>query len=77
VEDLRLGGARLGPTPLLFADLHCFSTLELADRPALLIGADLLGRFRRVILDFPQGTVTFEGLRRQTTRTIEDQLLRK
>lgn len=74
VDELRLGRSRLGATPLLFADLHCFRTLELADRPALLIGADLLGRFREVTLDFPGNTVSFEGLRRQTTRTIEDQL---
>jgi hypothetical protein len=74
VEDIRLGGSRLGPTPLLFADLHCFETLGLDDRPALLIGADLLGRFRQVTLDFPNNTVAFEGLRRQTTRTIEDEL---
>lgn len=74
VEDIRLGWSRLGQTPLLFADLHCFRTLELADRPALLVGADLLGRFRRVTLDFPGNTIAFEGLRRQTTRTIEDEL---
>jgi hypothetical protein len=74
VSDLRLGSSRLGPTPLLFADLHCFETMELADEPALLIGADLLGRFRHVVLDFAAGTITFRGLRRQTTRTIEDQL---
>lgn len=74
VSDLRLGSMRLGPTPLLFADLHCFETLELADRPALLIGADLLGRFRHVVLDFDSGAITFRGLRRQTTRTIEDEL---
>lgn len=74
VGDIRLGRSRLGPTPLLFADLHCFNTLELADRPALLVGADLLGRFRQVTLDFPNGTVDFDGLRRQTTRTIEDEL---
>lgn len=76
VSDLRLGSTSLGPTPLLFADLHCFETLELADRPALLIGADLLGRFRHILLDFDAGTVAFRGLRRQTTRTIEDELRR-
>ncbi len=75
VDSIRLGRSRLGATPLLFADLHCFETLELADRPALLIGADLLGRFRQVTLDFPANTVDFEGLRRRTTRTIEDELL--
>lgn len=71
VDDLRLGATRLGTTPLLFADLHCFRALGLSDRPALLIGADLLGRFREVTLDFPADTVTFTGLRRQTTRALE------
>ncbi|WP_420478356.1 retropepsin-like aspartic protease [Brevundimonas sp. FT23028] len=74
VGDILLGRSRLGSTPLLFADLHCFRTLDLADQPALLVGADLLGRFRRVTLDFPASTIAFEGLRRQTTRTLEDEL---
>lgn len=74
VNEIRLGRSRLGQTPLLFADLHCFRTLELDTQPALLIGADLLGRFREVMLDFPNNSVAFNGLRRQTTRTIEDQL---
>ena len=71
VDDLRFGPQRLGPTPMLFADLHCFDTLELSGRPALLIGADLLGRFREVTLDFPGNLVLFEGLRRQTTSRLE------
>lgn len=71
VDDLRFGPQRLGPTPLLFADLHCFDTLGLSGRPALLIGADLLGRFREVTLDFPGNLVVFEGLRRQTSRRLE------
>ncbi|HEX8661501.1 MAG TPA: aspartyl protease family protein [Brevundimonas sp.] len=71
VDDLRFGPQRLGPTPMLFADLHCFDTLELSGRPALLIGADLLGRFREVTLDFPGNLVVFEGLRRQTTSRLE------
>lgn len=71
VDDLRFGPQRLGPTPMLFADLHCFDTLGLSGRPALLIGADLLGRFREVTLDFPGNLVVFEGLRRQTTRRLE------
>lgn len=71
LDDLRLGPARLGATPLLFADLHCFETLQLADRPALLIGADLLGRFREVTLDFPAGSINFAGLRRQSLRPLE------
>lgn len=71
VDELRLGGSRLGVTPLLFADLHCFETLELADQPALLIGADLLSRFRRVTLDFPNNSISLRGLRRQGTLPLE------
>lgn len=64
VRDLRLGTQRLGPTPLLFADLHAFQVLELVERPALLIGADLLYRFREVTLDFGRSRMAFRGLRR-------------
>ena len=63
VRDLRLGTQRLGPTPLLFADLHAFEVLELIERPALLIGADLLYRFREVSLDFGRSRMAFRGLR--------------
>ena len=34
--------------------------------------ADLLGRFREVTLDFPGNRVTFEGLRRPSTRTLDE-----
>jgi predicted aspartyl protease len=64
VRDLRLGTQRLGPTPLLFADLHAFGVLELIERPALLVGADLLYRFREVMLDYGRGRMAFRGLRR-------------
>jgi predicted aspartyl protease len=64
VRDLRLGTQRLGPTPLLFADLHAFEVLELIERPALMIGADLLYRFREVTLDYGRSRMAFRGLRR-------------
>ena len=64
VRDLRLGTQRLGPTPMLFADLHAFEVLDLVERPALLIGADLLYRFREVTLDFGRSRMAFRGLRR-------------
>jgi predicted aspartyl protease len=64
VPDLVISNQRLGDTPLLFADLHAFEALELTDRPALLIGADLLFRFRRVMLDFGRSRIALSGLRR-------------
>ncbi len=64
VRDLRLGTQRLGSTDLLFADLHAFRVLNLIDQPALLIGADLLYRFREVMLDYGRSRMAFRGLRR-------------
>lgn len=60
LRSLRLGRQRLNQTPLLFADLHCFDFLELNESPALLVGADLIGRFRSVTLDFPAATIDFD-----------------
>lgn len=67
VGQLEINGARLGPTNLLFADLHAFGTLDLADAPALLIGGDILYRFRNVSLDFGRSRMAFSGLRRPPT----------
>jgi len=67
VAQLIIGSRRLGPTSLLFADLHAFDVLGLIDRPALLLGADVLQRFQRVSLDFGRSRMEFGPLR----RTIE------
>lgn len=63
VDDMRIGHHRLGPATLLFADLYCFGTLGLSNRPALLIGGDIMGRFRHVAIDFASNAVTFDGVR--------------
>src|SRR5690606_36430326 len=57
--DLRSARRSRGATALLFADLHAFHILGLADRPALLLGADLLTQFRRITLDYGAGRVAF------------------
>lgn len=62
--DLRIANQRLGDTPLLFADLHAFHAMGLAGAPALLVGADILFRFRRVTLDFGRSRIALSGLRR-------------
>lgn len=64
-RDLKIAGRSLGPTPLLFADLHAFSILNLMEEPALLLGGDLLTRFDHVILDYGRGRVAFGGLLRR------------
>lgn len=70
VRQLELARQRMGPTPLLFADLHAFRVLDLIERPSLLIGADILYRFRRVSLDFGNSRMTFGGLKRRPAGTV-------
>ena len=65
VRQLEINRQRMGPTPLLFADLHAFGALDLIERPSLLIGADILYRFRHVSLDFGRSRMSFSGLRPQ------------
>lgn len=65
VSSLRLARRELGPTPLLFGDLHAFRVLDLIERPALLLGADILTRFSRITLDYGQSRIAFGGLLRR------------
>ncbi|MBJ7486500.1 retropepsin-like aspartic protease [Brevundimonas sp.] len=72
LNNLQIGRHQLGPTPLLFADLHAFQTLGLDSQPALLIGADVLYRFRRVELDYGSRRMAFSGLQpRRTPSAVE------
>ncbi|MGH7027660.1 pepsin/retropepsin-like aspartic protease family protein [Brevundimonas sp.] len=65
VSRLRLARREMGPTPLLFGDLHAFQVLGLIERPALLLGADILTRFSRITLDYGQSRIAFGGLLRR------------
>lgn len=67
VTNLRLARRDLGPTPLLFGDLHAFRILNLIDRPALLLGADVLTRFSQVTLDYGRDSIVLGGLIRRPT----------
>jgi len=56
---LRLGGMRLPNWPVAFADLHTFKMWNLTDKPAILMGVDVLSRFQQVCLDFARNEVRF------------------
>lgn len=56
---LRLGGLGLNNINAAFAPLHIFDLWGLNDRPALLVGIDVLRNFDQVQLDFGGKTVTF------------------
>jgi hypothetical protein len=69
LRELRLGSVSLRDVPIAFADVPPFKVFGMADKPALLIGTDVLEIFRRVSLDFRGRKVRFQ-LRRCGTTTV-------
>jgi hypothetical protein len=60
IAELRLGSVVLRNVPMAFADVPPFDVFGLSDRPALLLGTDLLETFRRISLDFKARKVRFQ-----------------
>jgi predicted aspartyl protease len=54
---IRLGATTLPAQPLLYADLPVFASWRWQDRPALLLGMDLLVRLSRLQVDYPRHRV--------------------
>ena len=59
LPHLRIGGLSLPNWPVAFADLHTFHMWNMIDKPAILIGVDILSRFQTVCLDFARNEVRF------------------
>lgn len=59
VPEMRIGGIVLQNVQIAFTDAPPFELFGLSDRPALLLGTDLLKSFRRVSLDFRHRKVRF------------------
>jgi len=59
MRELRVGSMRIRRLPVAFADLHAFDIWGLRQQPAILIGMDVLHRFRAVELNFRRSQVTF------------------
>jgi hypothetical protein len=59
LPDLTFGGLTLQSWPVAFADLHVFRMWGLIDKPAIVIGVDVLSRFSTVCLDFRRDQVRF------------------
>jgi hypothetical protein len=60
INELRLGSVVLRHVPIAFADVPPFALFGLSQEPALLLGTDLLEKFRRVSLDFQARKVRFQ-----------------
>jgi predicted aspartyl protease len=59
LPHLRVASLRLPSWPVAFADLHTFRMWDLTERPAILLGVDVLSRFDYVCLDFARSEVRF------------------
>lgn len=59
VPRLRIGSTTLRDTPVVFADVHAFRVWDLMEEPAMILGADLIGRFRQVTIDFGLADLIF------------------
>jgi hypothetical protein len=60
LRELRVGSITLRDVPIAFADVPPFRVFGLSDQPALLLGTDILEKFRRVSLDFAARKVRFQ-----------------
>ena len=60
IRQLRVGSIVLTDVPIAFADVPPFKVFGLSDKPALLLGTDILQNFRRVSLDFAARKVRFQ-----------------
>lgn len=70
VREIRLGPVLLRNVAIAFADVPPFAVFGLDERPALLLGTDLMEQFRKVSLDFHARKVRFQlpKCERQTVR---------
>jgi hypothetical protein len=57
LPSLRIGSLTLPNWPVAFADLHVFQMWNLVDKPAILLGVDVLSRFQAICLDFARDEV--------------------
>jgi len=59
LPEMKIGSVKLGNIPIVYSDAHPFKKFGLTDKPALLLGTDLLRAFERVSLDFDTKKVRF------------------
>jgi predicted aspartyl protease len=59
VDEAHIGGLTIRHMPLTFAELHTFARFGLTDKPAMLLGMDVLRMCRRVSVDFKRREASF------------------
>lgn len=69
VAELRVGPIVFRDVPIAFADVPPFAAFGLTDQPTMMLGTDLMEKFRRISLDFRRRKVRFQ-LKRCTGTSI-------
>ena len=59
IAEAHIGNLTILNMPLAFAELHTFDRFGLTDRPAMLLGMDVLSTCKRVTVDFKRREATF------------------
>lgn len=59
LPSMQIGGLRVRNMPVAYADVEPFHHLGLDDKPALLLGMDMIRQFRLVEIDFANRSVRF------------------
>ena len=59
IGRVTIGGVRLSGMSVAFGEFGFFDLLDLSDRPAILLGMDVLSQFERVSVDFARREVRF------------------
>jgi predicted aspartyl protease len=57
IDDLRLGPWHMNNVVIAFDDAHAFQRFGVADKPAMLLGMDMMQAFSRVSIDFARRKV--------------------
>jgi hypothetical protein len=59
LSEIQLGSIIIRNVPIAYADLRIFDYLKIGDRPAMMLGMDVLRHFQRVSVDFRLGEALF------------------
>lgn len=60
IDRLQIGSVVLQDVPIAFADIPPFKVFALDQKPSLLLGTDIMEKFRKVSLDFRNRKVRFQ-----------------
>ena len=61
VPLIDLGAIKIGGVALVFGDFHIFQAWGMTDRPAMILGMDVLGTVNAFAIDFPHDEIAIDS----------------